>query len=268
MIKLVACDLDGTLLLHGSQELDAEIYTCIRQMKEQGILFVAASGRQYANLQRLFAPVKDDIAYICENGCLVIYQGEVLYKAELSWELGQEILHSIWKKDTAEILLSGENTSYLQPKKASYLVHMRDVVKNNITVVEDIFHTPEPYFKISVYEEDGIEKTEHDWKEQFQDKVTVVTSGNAWLDMMPKGVNKGMALAVLQQELAVTVKECMAFGDHYNDLEMLQAVEYGFAMDSGQEEIRRLCKYHTPSVEAILKKVIKGQEVRMDVRIQ
>lgn len=261
MIKLIACDLDGTLLLNGSQKLDPKVFPLILQLKEQGVLFVAASGRQYANLQRLFAPVKDDIAYICENGCLVIYQDKVLYKTELSWELGQEILHSIWNKDTAEILLSGENTSYLQPKKLSYVTHMRDVVGNNVTVVEDIFKTQEPYFKISVYEEEGIEKSENYWKEQFQDKVTVVTSGNAWLDMAPKGVNKGTALAVLQKECKITPQECMAFGDHYNDLEMLQAVEYGFAMDSGQEGVLKICRYHTPRVEDILRKVINGQEV-------
>lgn len=267
MIKLIACDLDGTLLLNGSQKLEPEVFSLIHQLTKQGILFAAASGRQYANLQRLFAPVKDEIAYICENGCLVIYQGKVLYKAELSRELGQEILHSIWNKDTAEILLSGENTSYLQPKKPSYAAHMRDVVGNNVTVVENIFQTKEPYFKISVYEEEGIEKSESYWKEQFQDKVTVVTSGNAWLDMAPKGVNKGTALFVLQKACKITPQECMAFGDHYNDAEMLQAVEYGFAMDSGQEGIRKLCKYHTPKVEEILKKVIKGQEVQMDVRV-
>lgn len=261
MIKLIASDLDGTLLLHGSQKLNPEVFTYIRQLKEMGILFVAASGRQYANLRRLFEPVKDDIAYICENGCLVIYQNEVLYKAELSWELGQEILHSIWNKESAEILLSGEDTSYLQPKKRSFFEHVRDVVGNNVTEVDDIFNTKESYFKISVYEEDGIGDTDTYWKEKFQDRVTVVTSGNIWLDMAPKGVNKGTALEVLQKKLNISAEECMAFGDHYNDLELLQAVKYSYAMDSGQDGIKKICQYHTPDVESILKKVIQNKEV-------
>ena len=58
MIKLVASDLDGTLLFKGAQSLPEEIFPLIRQLKELGILFVAASGRQYANMKKMFAPQK------------------------------------------------------------------------------------------------------------------------------------------------------------------------------------------------------------------
>ena len=50
MIKLVASDLDGTLLLNGAQSLPEELFPLIKELKELGILFVAASGRQYANI--------------------------------------------------------------------------------------------------------------------------------------------------------------------------------------------------------------------------
>ena len=46
MIKLVASDLDGTLLLNGVQKLPEEIFPLIKRMKEMGIVFAAASGRQ------------------------------------------------------------------------------------------------------------------------------------------------------------------------------------------------------------------------------
>ena len=59
MIKLVASDLDGTLLLNGAQSLPEELFPLIKELKELGILFVAASGRQYANMKRMFAPVVD-----------------------------------------------------------------------------------------------------------------------------------------------------------------------------------------------------------------
>ena len=57
MIKLVASDLDGTLLLHKAQSLPEEIFSLIRQLEELGIMFVAASGRQYPNMTKLFATV-------------------------------------------------------------------------------------------------------------------------------------------------------------------------------------------------------------------
>ena len=54
MIKLVASDLDGTLLHNYQQTVPKEIYDTIKALHEKGIIFTAASGRQYANIRRLF----------------------------------------------------------------------------------------------------------------------------------------------------------------------------------------------------------------------
>ena len=68
MIKYIASDLDGTLLHNGAQHLPEEIFDLIRALKKRGIHFIAASGRQYNNMYRMFEPVQDDISYIAENG--------------------------------------------------------------------------------------------------------------------------------------------------------------------------------------------------------
>lgn len=59
MIQYIASDVDGTLLHGHATTLNPELFDIILQLKEHGIHFIAASGRQYKNLQRLFAPVKD-----------------------------------------------------------------------------------------------------------------------------------------------------------------------------------------------------------------
>ena len=105
MIRLVASDLDGTLLLNGSQKLNPEIFDLIRELNKAGIVFVAASGRQYPNLKRLFAPVADEIAYIAENGALVLYQDQVLSRKTIDRNLGREILTAIQERDQCEICL-------------------------------------------------------------------------------------------------------------------------------------------------------------------
>ena len=81
MIKLVASDLDGTLLFKGAQSLPEEIFPLIRQLKKMGILFVAASGRQYANMKKMFRPVVDDMAFISENGALAVYNEKEIGRA-------------------------------------------------------------------------------------------------------------------------------------------------------------------------------------------
>ena len=78
MIKLIATDLDGTLL-DGERKLPAEIFPLIERLYSAGILFAPASGRQYASLQELFRPVEDKVVFVCENGALVKYRGETLF---------------------------------------------------------------------------------------------------------------------------------------------------------------------------------------------
>ena len=78
MIRLIASDLDGTLLHNGAQQLTPRTIELIHALTRKGVHFIAASGRQYDNERRLFAPIKDEISYIAENGSLCIHRGEVI----------------------------------------------------------------------------------------------------------------------------------------------------------------------------------------------
>lgn len=95
MIQYIASDVDGTLLHGHATTLNPELFDIIRQLKEHGIHFIAASGRQYKNLQRLFAPVKDDISYVAENGSMCVHDGKIV-------SLGHIILISSMKSQTLQ----------------------------------------------------------------------------------------------------------------------------------------------------------------------
>ena len=85
MIKLVASDLDGTLLLNGAQSVEDSMFETIGRLLDRGILFAPASGRQMTSLKRLFAPVAEELVYISENGALVSYKGKTI--ANWHWKL-------------------------------------------------------------------------------------------------------------------------------------------------------------------------------------
>lgn len=116
MIKLIASDLDGTLLLNGAQSLSEELFPLIKKLKEMGILFVAASGRQYANMKRMFAPVADEIAYISENGGLALQNDKVLYQDSFDPALVKEIVTAIQENDGSEFSCSTKDYYYICPK--------------------------------------------------------------------------------------------------------------------------------------------------------
>lgn len=257
-IKLIASDLDGTLLLNGAQSLGPDTCSLIRRLREAGILFFAASGRQYPNLRRLFAPVQEDIGYLCENGCTAYWQGRLLFRERMDRALGQEILTAILQKDGAEALLSGEMTSYLQPKDMAYVRHMREVVRNDVTLVPDLLDTQEEYMKISVCEPAGLQDAAW-WQERFGSRCTVVTSGNIWLDMMPKGVNKGTALRRVLDALGIPAEACMAIGDNDNDREMLELCGFPASVRSARPQIRALARYEDDTVEQLFRRILAGE---------
>lgn len=68
MVKLIASDIDGTLLSYGETSLPPALFGLIRRLRSAGVLFCPASGRQYHSMRQLFAPVADEVCFLCENG--------------------------------------------------------------------------------------------------------------------------------------------------------------------------------------------------------
>lgn len=64
MVKFVASDLDGTLLLNGAQSVDESAIQYINKLVDKGVIFAPASGRQITSLKRLFGAVSDKIMLI------------------------------------------------------------------------------------------------------------------------------------------------------------------------------------------------------------
>ena len=257
MIKLVASDLDGTLLLNGAQSLPPELFPLIRELKKQGILFVAASGRQYPNMRRLFAPVLNDMAFICENGALAVMNDQVLYQDCFEPGLAREIVEAIYNTEGSEFSCAAKDFYYIRPKTQHFLDLMTKVVKTSCKVIDSFDEITEPCMKLAVYEREGIqEDTIHYWKERFGDRCTVVTSGFAWVDFIPFGTNKARGLKVYQERLNIRPEECVAFGDEYNDMEMLKAIPHSFAMSHSKPGVQKAAAHITDRVEPILEKLI------------
>lgn len=116
MIKLVASDLDGTILLNGAQHVDDSMCETIDMLGRKGIIFAPASGRQCESLVRLFSKVKSPLMYISDNGALVRYKGETIVKTPMDYNLAIEIAKDIISVPNCEVLLSGEKTAYIMPK--------------------------------------------------------------------------------------------------------------------------------------------------------
>lgn len=264
MIKLIASDLDGTLLQNGAQTLDPQIFNLIRNLRKYGILFVAASGRQYVNLRRLFHPVQDEIAYIAENGSLCIMNGQTLSKGTIDRDLGLRIIEAIHQFGGCHCLVSGERVCYTDSSSRHFIDHMIHVVGNDMEVVPDLSRIPEPFLKISVCDFHGTKNCFSYFQEQFSQEIKAVTSGNIWVDFIAPGANKGTALQSLFDHLKIAPHECVAFGDQYNDIEMLQLAGTSYAMANSAPGISFYTTGVTDSVTDVLQNILRTIQMPED----
>lgn len=92
MIKLVASDIDGTLVPEGTDQIDPELFEMIRELKKRGIMFAVASGRQYVSMRSVFEPVADDVIFIAENGSNVMCRGKNMSSSFIDQKVAEELL--------------------------------------------------------------------------------------------------------------------------------------------------------------------------------
>jgi len=239
MLKLIASDVDGTLLRGGVQTLNPEIFDIIKKLKEKGVIFVASSGRPFPNLQRLFEPVKDDIYYVAENGTLYYVNGKLVTTQELERNLAHEILREILKHPENDILLAAAKTSYTQTKNQKYIDYVKNTIKYDLEVVDDILSIDDTFLKIAICDFTGIQNSAQPYIDLFKDKINVVTSGSIWLDLIPFGTCKGAALKKLIDELGINSQDIISFGDQYNDIEMFEISGKSYAVSSHAEGIEK-----------------------------
>lgn len=261
MIKIIASDLDGTLLLGEERIIRPESFELIEALLDQGRIFMACSGRQYANQRKLFQAggLSDRIGYVCENGGLIMHKNNILKQYYFEKELGVELMRSILAKDGCEVLLSGVNTCYVQPKDPEFADYMREFVGNHVTVVDDICAVEEPFMKISAYKKDEIVSLAHAWDAQFQGKMNIALANEIWLDFGPSGAGKGRALLDICDLYGCTSDDLLVLGDNYNDISMFEMTRHSFVMENGPDEVKPHANHVAKDVNHVLKDILEGK---------
>ena len=257
MVKFIACDLDGTLLLNGAQSVDESAIQYIDRLVESGVIFAPASGRQITSLKRLFEPISNKLAYIAENGALVEYRGETIGKTPMDRKLALEIIEDVIAQPNCEVLVSGEHTAYIKPKSEEYHYRMTKVVNYHTTLVDKFTDIDEDILKIAVCDMSGIKNSKDHFINKWSDRASVLVSGELYLDFMDSAVNKGRGIEQIQKYFGLKPEECMAFGDNYNDIAMLDKVYYSYVMEKAASDVKKHGRFVTGWVEGTLREQFK-----------
>lgn len=255
--RLIACDVDGTLLPEGHAVLAPETVALIERLLDAGVAFVPASGRQQPNLQRVFAQFIDRIPLVAENGTIAFLGDETVFRAQMDPELGREIIRAIQQREPYEALVSGAQVSYIQPKDPDFVSFMRKDIRYECKLVEDLLNIPEPYSKISAYHPTVADDAAH-WYPLFGTRCAVTISGLTWIDFMPAGISKASGLAAICKRLGIAPEECLAIGDNDNDVEMFDLVGHAIAMESGSQKAREHAQEITPGPNEVFRRVLES----------
>ncbi|MCC8139484.1 MAG: HAD family hydrolase [Lachnospiraceae bacterium] len=259
MIKMIASDLDGTLIPEGTQEMEDGFMDVLGELLERGYEFCAASGRQYANMRRVFEEYQDRIGFVCENGALVMEHGTIQYAQKLPRELVSEVAEDIMRFPCTDIMLSGVKACYIQPRTPWYENQITHVLKNETRVFQNFSEIDDTIVKIAMYVYDfpqNIESIRSFMEEKYGTLADFLCAGNDWFDMIMKGSGKGTGLRAYIEKKGIRSDEIMAFGDNQNDISMLELTPHSYAMAHSTPEVRshagHVCTSVTQTLRAFL----------------
>lgn len=258
-VKMVVSDMDGTLL-NSKHEVSDMFFEQFQELRKRGIYFVAASGRQYHSILNKLKAIEDDIFIIAENGALVKDKEKELLITPIQDGLKEDLLSRIEGINGAHAMLCGKYTSYFDGKSLPFLDLLKEYY-SSYEMHENFSSVTDEILKIAVYHDTSTKDFVYPEMIDFENQIKVKVSGPKWLDLNHINANKGYALNQLMQHLGIQKNEVLAFGDYYNDLEMLNLVDYSFAMGNAQEQVKEVAKYLTLSnndfgVESVLEKLL------------
>ena len=127
MIKLIASDIDGTLVPEGAHTISPEYFKVIRDLKSVGIRFCACSGRQYQSMLDLFEPVSDIIHFIAENGTIIRTKDTIIHYWKIEEDLILPIIEEVRRIDGASIGIETLDMSYIDEGEDSDLAFYEDL---------------------------------------------------------------------------------------------------------------------------------------------
>lgn len=251
MIKLIASDIDGTLVKDSAKEVYPELIEMFQKLLDQGKIVTVASGRQFYSIKRMFRELDDQIVYIAENGAFISYEGKTLSVIPMEWETVQKIIRDLRKlPQDCHILVCCPEGAYMETEDEFFYDLMANSYCNKIDRISDVLEQQRTVIKISAFRKDGMrEIAESGLIEKWEDIVKVCMAGEQWVDFMDFSVDKGNALKEVQKLFGITKEETMAFGDNNNDVGLLMQAGESYAVENAVLETKAVAKYSCPTYQ-------------------
>ncbi|WP_125767812.1 Cof-type HAD-IIB family hydrolase [Companilactobacillus furfuricola] len=269
MISFLGTDLDGTLL-NSNQEISLENSRAIKMAVSQGIRFGICSGRSLRSVSHYLDDILQVPGYkMVLNGAIVLDpNNRKISDRPLAKATIEHILMSVEQTDFKVVVDSMDQTFVYDQQRSGTTYYEgedpKNVIVSSIKDLRKINDDPRNiFYKISFSTDDNAKLMKK--MERITSLPIVITrSGENYYEINALDCTK---LAALQRISAITklpLTSFMCFGDYGNDLEMIDRVGYGVAVDNAREEIKNVADYITKTnnqhgVSLMINKVLRGE---------
>lgn len=276
-IKLIASDLDGTLLTDEKQILDST-REAIAAAVQAGIFFVPATGRPFEALPKMVLELPGLEYVITSNGAAIfsVKEKKRIFEKLMTPESVEKLLENPLDEDMAyEVMIQGiayADEAYvknpfaygLNEKGAAYVQKTRKPVSD---IREYTMKQKEKIDNIVIVCSNPKRKKEIcEMLQNTVEGIFVTSSVPHLIEIGNADAGKGKTICELLKILGSNPDEAMCFGDADNDVDMLQAVRYGIAMENGTDTCKHAAYTTTASnqedgVGQMIRKVLSGERI-------
>ncbi len=251
-IKLVAIDIDGTLLNNKSQITPA-VYEAIQDAKKAGVKIVITTGRPISGVKTILSELNltDQGDYVVTfNGGLVqdVATGQEVVAETLSYEDYLDIELLARKLQVPMHASSKEGMFTANRNIGKYTLYEARLVDSAL-----FYRTPEEMTEVSIVKTMMVDEPEYldtiipQIPASFMERFNIAKSAAFYLEVCPKTASKGNAIKQLAAHLGIDIAETMAIGDEENDRTMLEVVGHPVAMANARESIKTISRSITKS---------------------
>lgn len=266
MIKLICSDVDGTIVPDGTRDINPEFFEVVLKLREKGIQVAIASGRPASSISSLFKPIEEKIFFIPTGGAMISTCSRQLFTWGLPRESWQTMIRQVRQIPGMDVQINGAKCTYLETKDEEFWKWVTEGYGAKCLRVEDLLQVEDEILSLNFYNKDGlIDELMKDFIEEWKGQFKIVRAGVVWLDVLRSDVNKGNAVAFLQDALGITPEETLVFGDQANDVEMMQQAYYSCAVANAVPATKAAARYTIDScrdegVLKVLKKLLASLE--------
>lgn len=255
-IKIIATDMDGTLLDPRGQLDLPRLEKILDKLDHRGVRFVIATGNEVHRMRQLLGHLAERVVLVVANGARIFENNELIQA-------------QTWDDAMVDRALAYFKDRECQDQFVVTAMNGGFVKKGTVFTELDKFMTPEMIEKLyqrmnfvdefdpnlfggvlkmsMVVGEERSESVLQEINDLFDGHVRAVSSGYGCIDILQDGIHKAWGLVELLKRWNLKPEQIMAFGDSENDIEMLELAGISYAMENAEEVVKEIATKVAPA---------------------